>query len=255
LPSKRLIEALRALASDPANVVYVVSGRDCKFLDQILGREVVPNLGFSAEHGCFIREPKEEDWTDLTTNIDMTWKADVEEVFHYYEERTTGSFVEKKAASVTFHYRNADPVFGVFQAKECQALLEDRQQKLPIDVIVGKKNLEVRPLALNKGEIVKRLLCQHRDADFALCIGDDRTDEDMFRSLYEIQRSCEKGQKATIPHKEPGSTSPELVQTELVPEKIFALVVDPDVKRKTVANYRMDEPGDVIDMLVQLAGV
>ena len=62
--------------------------------------------------------------------------------------------MEKKAASVTFHYRNADPVFGVFQgtfrnfygcalrfnvlptAKECQALLEDRQQKLPIDVIV-----------------------------------------------------------------------------------------------------------------------
>lgn len=32
-----------------------------------------------------------------------------------YEDRTTGSFVEKKLSSVTFHYRNADPVFGVFQ--------------------------------------------------------------------------------------------------------------------------------------------
>ena len=67
-----------------------------------------------------------------------------------YEERTTGSFVERKAASLTFHYRNADPVFGVFQAKECQTLLEDMQQKVPIDVLVGKKNLEVRPLSTHK---------------------------------------------------------------------------------------------------------
>ena len=54
-----------------------------------------------------------------------------------YEERTTGSWVEKKLASLVFHYRNADPVFGVFQAKECQTLLEDMQQKVPIDVLVG----------------------------------------------------------------------------------------------------------------------
>lgn len=26
-----------------------------------------------------------------------------------------GSFVEVKKSSVTFHYRNADPVFGLFQ--------------------------------------------------------------------------------------------------------------------------------------------
>lgn len=32
-----------------------------------------------------------------------------------YEARTMGSFVEKKQSSVTFHYRNADPVFGLFQ--------------------------------------------------------------------------------------------------------------------------------------------
>jgi hypothetical protein len=32
-----------------------------------------------------------------------------------YEARTQGSFVEKKVSSVTFHYRNADPVFGLFQ--------------------------------------------------------------------------------------------------------------------------------------------
>lgn len=53
-----------------------------------------------------------------------------------YEARTQGSFVEKKLSSITFHYRNADPVFGVFQAKECQAMLESMQESLPIDVLV-----------------------------------------------------------------------------------------------------------------------
>lgn len=37
---------------------------------------------------------------------------------------------------MTFHYRNADPVFGLFQAKECQAMLESMQESLPIDVLV-----------------------------------------------------------------------------------------------------------------------
>lgn len=53
-----------------------------------------------------------------------------------YEARTQGAFVEKKVSSVTFHYRNADPVFGLFQAKECQAMLESMQESLPIDVLV-----------------------------------------------------------------------------------------------------------------------
>ena len=46
-------------------------------------------------------------------------------------------------------------------------------------VLVGKKNLEVRPLAVNKGEIVKRILYSHPDAEFIFY----KTDEDMFRAL------------------------------------------------------------------------
>lgn len=32
-----------------------------------------------------------------------------------YEARTLGAQVETKASSVTWHYRNADPEFGLFQ--------------------------------------------------------------------------------------------------------------------------------------------
>ena len=63
--------------------------------------------------------------------------------------------------------------------------------KRPIEVLVGKKNLEVRPIAVNKvghhnfkyacaadcsfkGEIVKRILYQNPDAEFIFCAGDDK---------------------------------------------------------------------------------
>lgn len=41
-------------------------------------------------------------------------------------------------------------------------------------VLVGKKNLEVRPIAINKGEIVKRLLYTNPDAEWVFCAGDDK---------------------------------------------------------------------------------
>ena len=41
-------------------------------------------------------------------------------------------------------------------------------------MLVGKKNLEVRPLAVNKGEIVRRLIYENPSADFIFCAGDDK---------------------------------------------------------------------------------
>lgn len=137
----------------------------------------IKNLGFSAEHGSFLKEPGETEWKNLTEHIDMSWQVDVENIFRHLQERTPGSTVEKKLASITFHYRNSDPEWGEFQAKECQALLDAMAHKLPIDVIVGKKNLEVRPAHTHKGEIVKRLTYEHPEAEFLICAGDDKTDE------------------------------------------------------------------------------
>jgi trehalose 6-phosphate synthase/phosphatase len=47
--------------------------------------------------------------------------------------------------------RNADEDFGLWQAKELAVHLQDMAQKLPIDVIHGKKVIEVRPSNINKG--------------------------------------------------------------------------------------------------------
>ncbi|KAG6329404.1 hypothetical protein ID866_9685 [Astraeus odoratus] len=184
LPSPDALLALTKLASDPANIVYIVSGRDQAFLETHLGH--IRHLGMSAEHDGFIREPQngEREWVNFTEKLDMNWMEEVAEVFWYYTERTTGSHIEVKKSSITWHYPSSDPEWGCVVPVQCQDLLENNLvPKRPIEVLVGKKNLEVRPIAVNKGEIVKRILYLNPDAEFIFCAGDDKTDEDMFRAL------------------------------------------------------------------------
>lgn len=79
VPSALLLSTLERLAEDPNNLIYIISGRDAEFLMLHLGH--IKNLGFSAEHGGFLKEPNTDKWINLTEGIDMSWRADVEDIF------------------------------------------------------------------------------------------------------------------------------------------------------------------------------
>ena len=83
-------------------------------LDEWLGS--IPRIGFSAEHGCFSREIDSKEWNSSEECTDDSWKESVLPVFEYFTERTVGSFIEHKTASLTWHYRLADPDFGYAMA-------------------------------------------------------------------------------------------------------------------------------------------
>lgn len=110
VPTDDTLTALAALSADPHNLVYIISGRDGAFLEQHLGH--IEGLGMSAEHGGFIRAPGSRQWTNFTESLDMSWMSEVLEVFKYYTERTTGSHIEVKKSSITWHYRATDPEWG-----------------------------------------------------------------------------------------------------------------------------------------------
>jgi trehalose-phosphatase len=183
IPSEEMIAYLKALCKNHDNTIWVISGRDEAFLEKHLGH--IPNLGLSAEHGCFIRDPGSPTWVNLAEEIDMEeWKARVAKVFQRYTDTTPGSFIENKKCALTWHYRQADEKLGLAKSKECHQQLENEIiPQFPVNVLVGKMNLEVRPSALSKGEIVNNLLRKHNHADFIFCAGDDQTDEDMFKSI------------------------------------------------------------------------
>ncbi|KAJ3203722.1 threalose-6-phosphate phosphatase [Entophlyctis luteolus] len=226
-PPPEMLRALRVLAADPKNYVFVISGRDQAALDAWLGN--IDGLGLSAEHGCFVKYPGDSKWQNLTEQIDLSWKNEVTEIFSYYTERTQGSFIEHKQSSITWHYRLADPDYGIFQAKECQNHLEHAiGSKLPVEILIGKKNLEVRPISINKGEIVKTLLDAQPapGPDFVLCAGDDKTDEDMFKTL---------------------------LRSDLGEDECFSVTVGPATK-KTKATWHVQQPAELIQLLGKLAG-
>lgn len=110
MPSPELLRTLRILCSDPSNHVYIISGRDRVTLEGMLGS--IGGLGLSAEHGCYIRPAGSLEWIDLIHESELTWKPSVLEIMQYYTERTPGSVIEKKSASITWHYRLSDATFG-----------------------------------------------------------------------------------------------------------------------------------------------
>ncbi|KAF9225645.1 glycosyltransferase family 20 protein [Gyrodon lividus] len=263
IPSLDALNALTKLTSDPRNIVYIVSGRDQEFLEIHLGH--IKHLGMSAEHGGFIRDPsngnhgddvKQEEWVNFTDKLDMEWMEEVAEIFRYYTERTTGSHIEIKKSSITWHYRASDPEWGLFQCRQCQDLLENNlAHKRPIEVLVGKKNLEVRPMAINKGEIVKRILYMNPDAEFIFCAGDDKTDEDMFRALHLFpptpagKATLEAPLSITLIDK----SAPPEVQLSISADSIFTTAVGHSSKR-TLAGWHVTTPEEVVDHMLHLVG-
>jgi trehalose 6-phosphate synthase/phosphatase len=183
IPSDKVLRTMKSLAQNPKNAVWIISGRDQQFLDDWMGH--IPELGLSAEHGCFIRPPRSEVWENLTEKTDMRWQIDVMNTYQYYTDKTPGSFIERKRVALTWHYRRADPDLGKWQAEQCKGHLEHTvMKKFEIEVMSGKANLEVRPQFVNKGYIATRLINEYgteegHPPDFVFCAGDDFTDEGM----------------------------------------------------------------------------
>ncbi|XP_027181247.1 alpha,alpha-trehalose-phosphate synthase [UDP-forming] 5 [Coffea eugenioides] len=184
-PKVENIEILNNLCRDPKNVVFIVSGKDRKTLTQWFSS--CERLGIAAEHGYFVRPEQNAEWETCIAVPDFYWKQIAEPVMQLYTETTDGSFIDTKESALVWNYQYADPDFGICQAKELQDHLESVLNNEPVSVKSGQHIVEVKPQGVNKGLIAERLLATMRQKqmlpDFVLCIGDDRSDEDMFEVI------------------------------------------------------------------------
>ena len=175
------LESIEKLAAHPRNAVWIISGRNQSFLEQLFGHLI--DIGLVAEHGSFMRPPGTLDWENLIAKADMCWQEEVTKVFEKYTEMTPGSRIEAKRAAVVWHFRLANQDHATLQAADCKKYLESKFGKdSPVELINGKYVLEARLKTANKGRIVKELVDVTRVAlrkfpDFVLCFGDDITDE------------------------------------------------------------------------------
>lgn len=188
-PSVGIVELLKKLTSDFNVNVAIISGRDKQFLNYIFD----PKTILSAEHGAFLRIPG-QDW-ELQYDYDDQWKKNVLSIFQKYTDRCAGSFIENKSTSLAWHYRNTEKEYANIRSREFIEELESKiGTKSNLTIIDGDKVVEMKPSDADKG-IAARKICDLYQPDFILSIGDDRTDEDMFKALPDNALTIKVGVK------------------------------------------------------------
>jgi trehalose 6-phosphate synthase/phosphatase len=176
-PDAELLELLTVLGSDPANELTIVSGRPRQTLENWFGK--LP-ISLIAEHGVWLRN-KNSDWRILKT-MTNDWKERVRPILQLFVDRLPGALLEEKEYSLAWHYRRADLDQASLRAKELLDDLTGYTRNIDVQVFEGNKVIEVRNSGINKGMAAQEWLSA-QTPEFILGIGDDWTDEDLFRAL------------------------------------------------------------------------
>ncbi|HEX6333858.1 MAG TPA: trehalose-phosphatase, partial [Flavisolibacter sp.] len=176
-PSIELLHLLSQLCADRSNEIIIISGRDPQTLGTWLGH--LPMI-LVAEHGALVKY-KNEDWKEMVT-ISNEWKEQIRPMMQMFVDRCAGSFIEEKKSTLAWHYRNTPQELGFTRSRELRNNLLQLTANTPLQVVDGNRVLEVRTVGVDKGATATSILA-NLQPDFILCIGDDTTDEDMFRSL------------------------------------------------------------------------
>lgn len=176
-PNAELLALLAELTADAANELVIISGRDADTLEQWLGH--LP-LTLVAEHGACVRY-RNEQWQTLTTQSGE-WKEAIKPIMELFANRCPGSFIEEKKNTLAWHYRVTNPDLGFTRSRELRNSLLQLTANTTLQVIDGNKVIEVRQIGIDKGTTALNILHLHQPG-FVLCMGDDTTDEDMFRTL------------------------------------------------------------------------
>ncbi|KAH1054995.1 hypothetical protein J1N35_033060 [Gossypium stocksii] len=229
-PNAEVISIVNRLLGDTKNTVFVVSGRGKESLDKWFSP--CKKLGIAAEHGYFMRWSSDDKWEVCGPNSEFGWKQIAEPVMRLYTEATDGSSIETKESALVWHHRDADPSLGSSQAKEMLDHLESVLANEPVTVKSGQFIIDVKPQGVSKGVVAEKVFTtmakSGKQADFVLCIGDDRSDEEMFEIISSAISSGILSSNTSV----------------------FACTVG---QKPSKAKYYLDDPAEVINMLEALA--
>jgi trehalose 6-phosphate synthase/phosphatase len=191
-PDAELLDLLQALGERAGNAVAIVSGRPRRDLEEWFGQLPVSLV---AEHGVWLRSRGGE-WRMLRA-MTTEWKEQVRPILQVYVDRLPGALLEEKEFSLAWHYRRADAAQASRPSRELLDKLAGLTRNIGLEVLEGNKVLEVRSGGVSKGKAAVEWLGS-LGAEFVLAIGDDRTDEDLFRALPATACSVRVGPAQTV---------------------------------------------------------
>ncbi|MDA8132617.1 MAG: trehalose-phosphatase [Elusimicrobia bacterium] len=186
--------ALIRLAAAPGVSVFILSGRTLGDVKALVG---LPRLYYGGNHGIEVagpgfscRDPRAEKTREMVASA----AADMLQRF----PPGTGVLVEDKVFSASVHYRTLKPAYRAGFFGRMRTLTARQGGRLRWRR--GHKVFELRPVsACDKGAAALRLRMELGNP-FAVAVGDDLTDEDMFRALkgrgITVRVGMKRGSKA-----------------------------------------------------------
>ena len=177
VPDADTMASLQHLAENEKNEVVIISGRQRDFLESRL--QDLP-VGIIAGHGIWIRET-DGTWQKME-EVTAEWKEIIQPVLELYRDRTPGSAITVNEYSLVWHYERAQPELAALRLSELKDALLSLTSNLNLSVLEGNKLLEIKNSNVSKGRAASQWY-QRRKWDFVTAIGDDWTDEDIFRML------------------------------------------------------------------------
>ncbi len=190
-PDEELHNLITKLEEDEQNMVTIISGRDRETLEKWLGNH---RVNLIVEHGVWLKKIG-SDW-QMLDNVDSSWKPVIRPILENFVDRTPGTFIEEKNYSLVWHYRNSEPEQGELRANELKDELRNMIANHNLEIMEGNKVIELKAGGINKGIAAMRFL-RENEYDYIIAIGDDWTDEYMFRELPDTAVTIKVGLKST----------------------------------------------------------
>ncbi|WP_378188385.1 bifunctional alpha,alpha-trehalose-phosphate synthase (UDP-forming)/trehalose-phosphatase [Aquimarina sp. W85] len=191
-PTQKIFELLDAIIAQDNTKLVIITGRDKNTFDSWFGHQ---NYTLITEHGVWLKEPTVP-W-ELLERVDNKWFDAIAPILESFTDRTPGSLIEKKNYSLAWHFRNVDPELGKNRANELKITIQQLIQNHNLEILEGDKVLEIKVSGVNKGKSALKMLMDKK-YDFIFAIGDDWTDEYMFRELPNTAHTVKVGLKKTV---------------------------------------------------------
>ncbi|KAJ7784837.1 glycosyltransferase family 20-domain-containing protein [Mycena maculata] len=192
---ERALELLRRFAADSRNDVWLLSGLPVAgVLSRIV--EEVPYIGIVAENGCFVRPktaPRRSSarmsslsarrsgaeltpantaatlpggWINMVATFDLRWKSSCIEILNYFTERTPGSFVEERQASIVWRFcageaseDSGDRQWALRQAAEAQNhIFDSLGERYGLRIIPDDDSFLVLPNSISRSTAVGAIM-------------------------------------------------------------------------------------------------
>ncbi|KAF9473941.1 hypothetical protein BDN70DRAFT_924896 [Pholiota conissans] len=172
----RAMAVLGKLAEDRRNEVWLLSGLQVRgVLDAVA--EMVPKVGIVAENGCFIKTRPVASginasgkaigggWINMVSNFNLTWKSACLEILNYFTERTPGSFIEERQASMVWRFWTGEGIdhpdrqWAQRQAAEAQNhIFDSLGERYGLRIIPGRNSFLVLPNNVSRSTAVGAIL-------------------------------------------------------------------------------------------------